>query len=428
MKKKKKKKKKDSKNNINDSKKDIQKIKEEVISNKENLKKQIILSNIEEEDDPLKNNNILNDFINEENEAYTITYNYNYLTSKNMNFILLSKKSRSSLLEDIFVLDRLYYEKKLKIKLSQKTKKEDKSFFSINTKFGNYKSENWKYDILSSIKNKEKKEIIKNKINLIINHNGIPQNHRKLIWKYFIGNDLRINQKLFRIYLKRAPKTINQEIQIQQDIDRTFYYFIKNQDFKKILSEAKLLLHIFTLYRPDIKYVQGMSYPMVMLLFHYKPYRAFKLFTNLVLSNNVLYKTYLFDKEFMENIYACLENIVFYYYNDLYQYFKKEKLEIWNIFWIEWIYALFLRTFRLETCFVLWDLIIIEGEKIIFKLIYVVFGMIKINFDNINKNKFYEDVKMLLIKNQEDILYSLINSDINVEEDVDCVGNLLINL
>ena len=415
--------------NNNDSKILNQKIKEEEISNKENLKNKPILTNTEEEDDPLKNTKLINDYFYEENEAYTITFNYNYLTSKNTNFILLSKKNRASLLEDIFILDRLYYEKKLNQKLTKNSKNEDKSIFkSLNKKFDSYKSENWKYDILNSIKNKEKKEIIKNKISLIITHTGIPQAHRKAIWKYFIGNDLRINQKIFQIYLKRSPLTISQDKQIQQDIDRTFYYYIKNKDFKKILSEAKLLLHIFTLYRPDIKYVQGMSYPMVMLLFHYKPYRAFKLFTNLVLSRSILYKTYLFKREFMESVYGCLENIVFFYYNELYQYFKSHKLDIWNIFWIEWIYALFLRTFRLETCFVIWDLIIVLGERVIFKLVYVVFGVIMIHFEEINKNNFYEDVKILLIKHQEDILYSLINSDIRVEDDVECVGNLLINL
>ncbi len=130
----------------------------------------------------------------------------------------------------------------------------------------------------------------------------------------------------------------------------------------------------------------------------------------------------------MENIYVCLENIVYFYYKELYQFFKKEKLEIWNIFWIEWIYGLFLRSFSLKACLILWDLIIINNDAFLFKIVWVVFGLIKIHFDDIDKNNFYENAKKLILINQDDILYSLVNSDVKIEEDVETIADFLNNL
>ena len=53
-----------------------------------------------------------------------------------------------------------------------------------------------------------------------------------------------------------------------------------------------------------------MSYLMVMLLFHFEPYNAFKYFCNLVLHKVFLYKTYMFDKNYIKNIHICLEHII----------------------------------------------------------------------------------------------------------------------
>lgn len=53
-----------------------------------------------------------------------------------------------------------------------------------------------------------------------------------------------------------------------------------------------------------------MSYLMVMLLFHFEPYNAFKYFCNLVLHKIFLYKTYMFDKNYIKNIHVCLEHII----------------------------------------------------------------------------------------------------------------------
>ncbi len=106
-----------------------------------------------------------------------------------------------------------------------------------------------------------------NNISVLITEKGIPNKFRSEIWRYLIGNTVKLNKPLFQILFKKAIKTYTDSSIIKKDIDRTFNYFSKNKDFKNILIEATVLLQAFCAYRPDIKYIQGMSYLMVMLLF-----------------------------------------------------------------------------------------------------------------------------------------------------------------
>lgn len=154
-----------------------------------------------------------------------------------------------------------------------------------------------------------------------------------------------------------------------------------------------------------------MSYLMTLLLLFYSPYRAFKYFCNLVLTKHFLYKTYLFKKGYLRKINVILEHIVSKYYPKLYQYLKSNRFEMWSIFWVEWIYAMFLRTFDLQTSLRLWDFILLKGEIFIFKLNFVVFGLIDENFSKIGKDNFFEETKRLIMSNHELILERVSNDN-----------------
>lgn len=63
---------------------------------------------------------------------------------------------------------------------------------------------------------------------------------------------------------------------------------------------------------------------------------------------------------------------------------KSNRAEIWTVLWIEWIYALFLRTFDLRTSLVLWDLLFMRGNELLFQLAFIVFYFLDLNLKNIN--------------------------------------------
>jgi len=105
----------------------------------------------------------------------------------------------------------------------------------------------------------------------------------------------------------------------------------------------------------------------------------------------------MFDKNYIRNIHVCLEYIISKNFFDLYNYLKAKKIEIWNILWIEWIYAMFLRTFDLKTCLVLWDLILIRGDQFVFKLSYVIFKIVNQKFKSIDKNRLFDEIRKIIL-------------------------------
>ena len=293
--------------------------------------------------------------------------------------------------------------------------------------FVSVKLTRWQSDVIRLINEKKDVETVKRNIDILITDKGFPPTLRHVIWKKLVGNKIRINKSLFQNLMEKALKSYTDDTLIKKDIDRTFSYFTKSESFTNVLAEAALLLEMFTLYRPDIKYIQGMSYVMTMLLLHYEPYIAFKVFCNLVLTKSFLYKTYLFKKKYIERIHRALEYIVSKNYPALYRYLRVNRLEIWNIFWIEWVYAMFLRTFDLRTCFILWDLILLKDDLFIFKLNYVVFGILDEHFQEINKNNFFESCRLILLQNQEKILMRVYH-DTNHDFDVLYIRKIIHNL
>ena len=80
-------------------------------------------------------------------------------------------------------------------------------------------------------------------------------------------------------------------------------------------------------------------------------------------------------------------------------FLKENRIEIWKILWIEWIYAMFLRTFDLKTSLKFWDFALIKDEVFILKLSFVVFKLISENLNKINKGKFFEEIRLLVLRN-----------------------------
>ena len=55
------------------------------------------------------------------------------------------------------------------------------------------------------------------------------------------------------------------------------------------------LLSLFQLYRPDIGYVQGMSFLIVMLYYFYDEFETFVVFCNLIITKPLIFACYDFN-------------------------------------------------------------------------------------------------------------------------------------
>ena len=106
----------------------------------------------------------------------------------------------------------------------------------------------WKKQVLDFISAKAPFQTIVTNISNLIKKNGIYEGARAEIWAFLIGDNLRINSNLFYIIFNKAIQTFSSDSLIKKDIDRTFYYFSKNEMFTKVLAEATILLHMFTVF------------------------------------------------------------------------------------------------------------------------------------------------------------------------------------
>jgi TBC1 domain family member 14 len=79
---------------------------------------------------------------------------------------------------------------------------------------------------------------------------------------------------------------------IKADLDRTQYVF----DKAEVKIDIQEIMTAFVCFRPEIGYIQGMFYPLIMLLARMDKYNAFKCFANLILKSDLLSSAYQFKK------------------------------------------------------------------------------------------------------------------------------------
>ena len=71
--------------------------------------------------------------------------------------------------------------------------------------------------------------------------------------------------------------------QIDKDIDRSFDPKMNIPDKKAFASQVREILQIFHMLRPDVSYVQGMTYPVIILNSIVGKFEAFRIFSNLII-------------------------------------------------------------------------------------------------------------------------------------------------
>uniref|UniRef100_A0A8C1PYT7 TBC1 domain family, member 12b n=1 Tax=Cyprinus carpio TaxID=7962 RepID=A0A8C1PYT7_CYPCA len=131
---------------------------------------------------------------------------------------------------------------------------------------------------------------------------GLPPNVRGKVWSLAIGNELNITSDLYEIFLSRAKerwksfRETGSEMEsdvdsadressldlIKLDISRTFpplFIFQKGGPYHDLLHSV---LGAYTCYRPDVGYVQGMSFIAAVLILNLEEADAFIAFANLL--------------------------------------------------------------------------------------------------------------------------------------------------
>ncbi|XP_053164145.1 TBC1 domain family member 12 isoform X2 [Hemicordylus capensis] len=217
---------------------------------------------------------------------------------------------------------------------------------------------------------------------------GLPPSVRGKVWSLAVGNELNITPELYEIFLSRAKERwksfgetgAENDIEdagvsvadreaslelIKLDISRTFpslYIFQKGGPYHDLLHSV---LGAYTCYRPDVGYVQGMSFIAAVLILNLEEADAFIAFANL-LNKPCQLAFFRVDHSMMLKYFAAFE--VFFEENlpKLFHHFKSYNLTP-DIYLIDWIFTLYSKSLPLDLACRVWDVFCRDGEEFLFR-------------------------------------------------------------
>ncbi|KHJ46764.1 TBC domain protein [Trichuris suis] len=223
--------------------------------------------------------------------------------------------------------------------------------------------------------------------------NGLPPCVRGRVWQLAIGNDLNVTEDLFHIFLNRArerlstcpkrgsagdgessepPEELNGECAnhegtvelIHLDVARTFPtlgIFQKGGPFYDLLLS---ILSAYACYRPDVGYVQGMSFVAAVLLLNLDHFEAFVAFCNL-LNRPTLLAFFRVQQSDMERYFSAYDTYFKLSLPNLHTHFVNLDVRP-ELYLIDWLYTLFARSLPLEITCRVWDLFLRDGDLYLF--------------------------------------------------------------
>ena len=179
-----------------------------------------------------------------------------------------------------------------------------------------------------------------------------------------------------KIYAKYIKQTLDKEKSINLidlDIERTFPYMGVFKKDSQLGENLREILRIFVVARPDIGYVQGLSYIAATLLLQMDKFQAFVCFMNIILSPNVL-PFYLLDEENIKKRLDLFNDIFKINLPELFEHFKENEI-MPEHYLLEWFMTLYTRNIYIDLAFRIWDIYMIEGIICLYKCAIVIFSI-----------------------------------------------------
>ncbi|XP_067657722.1 TBC1 domain family member 14-like isoform X1 [Haliotis asinina] len=251
---------------------------------------------------------------------------------------------------------------------------------------------------------------------------GLPPNVRGKVWRLALGNDLNITQELYEICVSRAEDRIklmqesasessgatevsneppsNKEDSvtvIKLDVSRTFpqlCIFQKGGPYHDLLHS---LLGAYACYRPDVGYVQGMSFIAAILLLNMDVADAFVCFANLL--NRPCQVTFFrMDEAMMMAYYDTFTEFFRENLPHLHDHFVDQALTP-NLYLLDWIFLIYGKSLPLDVACRVWDVFCRDGEEFLFR---TALGILRL-YEGILINMDFIHLAQFLTKLPEDI-------------------------
>ena len=270
---------------------------------------------------------------------------------------------------------------------------------------------------------------------------GLPDTVRGRVWMLCLGNRFSITKEYYEIQVKNSKEIlekykinkkeemndktndniINDENDlkikdkeksiniIELDIERTFPYLGVFRGDSPMAQDLREILRVFVISRPDIGYIQGLSFIAGILLLNMDKFKAFISLMNLIL-NPIMLPFYKMENESIQQRLKLFKQVFYFNLPELCEHFDELGLLPENYF-LSWNMTLFTRDVNLELAKRIWDVFMVEGIKAIYsaaivflshfesKLINMDFVEIMTCIGSIKNINFDEDMAIEAMKN-----------------------------
>jgi len=247
---------------------------------------------------------------------------------------------------------------------------------------------------------------------------GIPSSIRGKAWKAIIGDELKITPELFGINLKRGQKLWEEQVTskkvmpldredemsredsmriIQADIPRTFpqlkFFHPEGPMHEPLLQ----ILQAYVCYRPDVGYVQGMSYLAAILLLNMPTYDSFLCLANL-LNKDIYFAFFRMDVDKMKTHLRVYQALFKEKLPVLYKHFETVELKP-GMYLYEWLLTIYSRSLPIDLAHRIWDNFLYHGQVFLFR---TALGMLRL-FESKFLKMGFEGCLSMLNRPPEDI-------------------------
>ena len=277
----------------------------------------------------------------------------------------------------------------------------------------------WLNEILPNWSERKKDKNIKEYF-----YQGLPDNVRGRVWMLCLGNKFSITKEYYEIQVKNIKETLEKykinnsksEIEIDKeknnikdkeksiniielDIERTFPYLGLFKGDSPMAQDLREILRVFVISRPDIGYIQGLSFIAGILLLNMDKFKAFISLMNLIL-NPIILPFYKMDNESIQQRLQLFKQVFYFNLPELCEHFDELNLLPENYF-LSWNMTLFTRDVNLELAKRIWDVFMVEGIQAIYSAAIVFLSHFE---DKLLKMDFVEIPPFPFMKNSSNFL------------------------
>lgn len=196
---------------------------------------------------------------------------------------------------------------------------------------------------------------------------GLPPSIRGRVWKLAISNQLNVTPHLYNLCLDRAMShPVNECLAaIKLDVSRTFPTLCVFQDGGPLAESLQGVLAAYAVYRPDVGYVQGMSFLGAVLSLNMDPVDVFTCFANLL--NRPCHRAaFTLDQKQMNVYYKVYSSALAHRLPKIYAHFTAAGLSP-DLYLLDWLYTVYAKAMPLDVACRVWDVFLRDGDEFLFR-------------------------------------------------------------